>query len=97
MVQNDPLECDIESAVCTYGISKGIKHRKFKTPNRRSAPDQIFFPGQGRTFFIEFKRKGKKATKAQLREHRRLEDLGFVVYVVDNKKQGKEIIDVWAT
>lgn len=92
----DPLESKIEDAVCTYGKKKGIEHRKYKTPNYKSSPDRIFFPGQGVAFFIEFKRLGKKPTDKQWREIRRLEDLGFCVYVVDNKKEGKRIMDLWA-
>ena len=90
------LEKKIEDKVCQYALRKGIQHRKYVTPSHRSSPDRIFFPGQSRTFFIEFKQKGKKATTKQLREHRRLQDLGFVVYVCDNVEQGKRIIDDWA-
>lgn len=89
------LEKKIEDKVCRYAKTKDIDNRKFTSPNRRSVPDRIFFPGQGRIFFIEFKALGKQPTESQAREIRRLEDLGFVVYVVDNVEQGKEIIDLW--
>lgn len=93
----NPLEKKIEDTVRRYGKTKNIESRKYTSPNYRAVPDGIFFPGQGRTFFIEFKRLGKRPTKSQEREIRRLEDLGFVVYVVDTIKEGKRIMDLWAS
>jgi len=93
--RTDPLECKIEQAVCAYAKSKGIEHRKFKTPNRHSAPDQLFLLGDERVRFIEFKRKGEKPTPGQLREHATLAELGYVVRVIDNIEAGKRLIDQW--
>jgi len=39
-----------------------------------------------RTVFVELKAPGKKATDAQLREHKRLRDMGFRVEVIDTKE-----------
>lgn len=93
--RTDPLESTIEREVCSYAKSKGIEHRKFTTPNRRSAPDQMFLLGNGRVHFIEFKRKGEKPTRGQLREHDDLRALGYVVGVIDNVADGKLLIDFW--
>ena len=101
---DDLLESEIENRVCRYAKSKGIRHRKYTSPSYRSVPDRmLWLPSTPRrdqlvpiVFFIEFKRKGKKSTDAQLREHERLREDGFVVYVVDNIDEGKRIIDVWA-
>jgi len=91
------LEKDIEKRVCDYGKrTHNIEHRKFTSPARRSVPDQLMLPGDSVCFFIEFKRKGKKATDAQLREHRRLEAQGYTVYVIDDVDEGKGILDAWA-
>lgn len=90
------LESEIEDKVCRYAKTKGIDHRKLSSPSRRSVPDRVLYPGQGRSFYIEFKQLGKKPTKSQWREIRRLEDLGFCVYVIDNIEQGKRIIDLWS-
>ncbi len=92
------LEKEIEAEVCKYAESKskGIEQRKFKTPNRRNAPDRIFLLSPGLVFFIEFKRPGEKPNKGQLREHQRLRDLEFHVYVCDDIEAGKRIIDLWS-
>ena len=91
----DPLEATIERQVCAHAKSKGIPSRKFVTPNRRSAPDRIFLPGKGQCFFIEFKRLGKKPTEGQYREHTRLREDGYEVYVVDNITDGVKVINTW--
>lgn len=93
--RTDPLESTIEREVCAYAKIKGIEHRKFKTPNRRSAPDQIFLFGRGLVAFIEFKRKGEGPTPGQLREHEALRKMGYVVGVADNVEDGKWLIDFW--
>lgn len=45
--KDNPLEKVIEKRVCDYGETLGIKNRKYANPNRRAAPDRIFFtPGR---------------------------------------------------
>lgn len=95
--RTDPLESKVEKDVCDYAASRGVDQRKYKTPQRRSAPDRIFFPGAQQCFFIEFKRFGKKPTPGQVKEHVRLREQGYEVYVVDNVQQGKQVIDLWLT
>jgi hypothetical protein len=49
----------------------------------RSAPDRLFLiPGKG-LFFVEFKRPGEKPRADQKREHVRLRNKGYDVYVID--------------
>ena len=90
-------ESYIENKVCKYAESLGVEQRKFVTPNRRSAPDRIFFAMGGCTLFIEFKRKGGKTTSGQDREISRLKALGFPVHVIDNIDDGKRVITEWVT
>ena len=93
--RTDPLEKDIEREVCLYAKSLGIESRKFTSPQRRSVPDRIFFLGDGRCAFIEFKRLGEKPTEGQLREHEWLRDRGQDVWVVDDVEIGKQVADTW--
>ena len=101
-MRDDLLESEIENRVCRYAKSKGIRHRKYTSPNYRSVPDRMFWLPAGASrphplvFYIEFKRNNKKPTEAQLREHERLREDGFVVYVIDDVDEGKKVIDVWA-
>jgi hypothetical protein len=79
-------EKDIER-VLTKRIKdlNGIAY-KFVSPNRRSVPDRLCLLPGGRVLFIEVKAPGKKPTKLQDLEHRKLRSLGFEVLVIDNKE-----------
>lgn len=94
---DDPLESKIENDVKKYAKNKGFYVRKFSSPSHRSVPDDLFItppsPNPPVLFFIEFKRKGKSATPAQICEHELIEARGMRVYIVDNIQQGKELID----
>lgn len=63
--------------------STGWISRKMVYQNRRGAPDEWFFGFGARLVIIEFKKPGEKPTKQQHREHKRLRERGFPVYVVD--------------
>lgn len=100
--KNDPLEKEIERKVCAYAREQfGIENRKFASPQRRAAPDRIFFVPEtlnnyARVFFIEFKKRGQKPTDAQAIEHVFYRKLGFCVFVVDNIDDGKSTIRLMA-
>ncbi len=85
----NPLEKDIEKAVCDYAKSLGILSYKFTSPARRSVPDRIFIMPGGRAFMIEFKRKGAVPTPAQAVEIAKLRKQGFSVHVIDSKESGR--------
>lgn len=94
MIMNaNPLEKDIEKAVKVYAHKKGFYARKYNSEGRRSVPDAIFISPSGETFFIEFKRLGRKATTAQLLEHTHIRANGVQVFTIDNIKDGKAVID----
>lgn len=85
-------EKEIEKKVCDYAREKGFLVYKFSSPACVGVPDRMFLKN-GFTFFIEFKSPGKKPTSVQLRQHRKLQDQGFIVSIVDNVKEGCELID----
>lgn len=86
----DTPESKIQSQVVKYAKGKGMKVYRIFTQN---APDRLFFSKRG-PFFIEFKRKGKKPTPSQDREHKELfTKYDQTVFVVDNIEYGKQVID----
>jgi len=82
----------IQKKVKDYAETKGWLARKWSSPGRRSVPDYIFFR-KGKVKMIEFKSTGKKPTKGQRREHRRLNQTGFPVDVIDNIEDGKKLME----
>lgn len=92
MKNSNPLEKDIEAAVCKHARELGMLEYKFASPARRHVPDRIFLYA-GKIFFIEFKRLGEPPTKAQAIEHAKMRERGAMVFVVDNVRAGKEIIN----
>lgn len=89
----NPLEKDIERAVCDYAKSLKMLCYKFTSPSRRSVPDRMFITAAGVVFFIEFKRKGEKPTAGQEVEIEKIFRTGTYVAVVDDVTQGKSIIE----
>ena len=90
----NPLEQNIEAAVCHYAREKGCLAIKFSSPGRAAVPDRLFIAPGGRMWFCEMKRGGAVPTPAQLREHLRLREYGVTVFVVDNVADGKVMIDL---
>ncbi len=88
------LEKHIEKKVKDYARKSGWLVYKFVSPGHRSMPDDIFMKN-GNMFFIEFKAAGKKATPKQLDEHHKLNEAGFMTYVIDNIGDGYKLIDYW--
>tara|TARA_B100000029_G_scaffold102147_1_gene92546 strand:+ start:2360 stop:2623 length:264 start_codon:yes stop_codon:yes gene_type:complete len=82
----------IQRKVRDYAEFKGWVARRWSSPGRRSVPDYIFFRN-GEVKMIEFKSTGKKPTKAQRKEHRRLNRAGFPVDVIDNIEEGKRLME----
>ena len=56
-------------------------------------PDRMIIGPNKTSFFIEFKKVGKKPSKRQKFVHKLFRDLGFPVYVIDEYKNFKEILD----
>jgi hypothetical protein len=89
----NPLESEIEKPVKQYARDNGFWVRKFVSKAHRSVPDDVLAKKGVPAFFIEFKRKGEKPTKAQQDEHKEMREAGLAVYVIDNVKDGKALID----
>lgn len=88
----NPLEKDIEKAVCEHAKGLGFLVYKFTSISRRSVPDRLLITPKGTVFFIEFKRRGTVPTDAQEIEIKRIRGTGVAVYVVDNKEAGRCLI-----
>lgn len=58
-------------------------------------PDRLILLPKGRIFFVEFKQKGKKPRKIQKFVHSKLKNLGFKVYVIDDKDKIEEVCREW--
>lgn len=89
------LERDIEKAVCEYAKKNGVL--SFKIPasqygNSAGWPDRVFLY-QGRTLFVEFKAPGKTMTPLQEVQARKLQKVGYPVWMIDNRENGKDLID----
>lgn len=86
------LEKDIEK----YLVSevKKAKGRAYKwvSPGNVGVPDRIVLFYEARTFFVELKAPGKKPTPIQLAQHKKLELLGFEVFVIDSKEKVDDFI-----
>lgn len=101
-MNNGPLERDIERRGGEYAKTRGVLHLKFTSPQRAAVPDRLLLaeiPEFLRPLvaqfvrFAEYKRKGKRPTEAQEREHARLRALGFTVDVIDSVDDAKRAID----
>lgn len=66
---------------------------KFVSPGMAGVPDRLLlFPG-GKAVFVETKAPGKKPRPLQLHRHELLRALGFRVFVIDEMKQIREVLD----
>ncbi len=66
---------------------------KFTSPGFDGVPDRIALLPDGKMAFVEVKAPGKKPRPLQQARHRQLRQLGFKVYVLDDKSQIGGMID----
>ena len=86
-------EKSIEQALVRLAKKHGGMAVKFLSPGLDGVPDRLLlFPG-GRLAFVELKAPGKKMRPLQIKRKRQLEQLGFVVYCIDNKEMIGGILD----
>jgi len=76
-------EIDIEDHYVKHAKNKGCKALKLIFLNRKGFPDRTTVCPGGRVFFIEFKKKDKKPSPAQVIVRRMLKRFGFEYYVCD--------------
>lgn len=92
--ESNPLEKDIEKAVCKYAVSLGCMQYKFTSPAKRSVPDRVFITPNGVVFFIEFKRLGGRPTLSQYAEMAKLEAQTAPVFIADSVPFGKRCVNI---
>lgn len=79
-------ESDIEDYLVRRVQANGGEIRKVKWIGRNGAPDRrVMLPG--RCVWVELKASGKKPEPHQLREHKRMRDMGEDVRVIDSFKE----------
>ena len=88
----DVRERDVENYLKAQIVKLGGRSEKFKTPGRRSAPDQICTFPHAQMFWVECKAPGKVPTEKQHLDHERRRAMGFKVYVVDSKPAVDDLI-----
>lgn len=79
-------------------LVKEVKKRaglcpKFVSPGFAGMPDRLILLKYGHFAFAEIKAPGEKPRPLQVSRHKLLRQLGFKVYVIDNKEQIEKIID----
>ena len=94
--RSDPLESAIENDNSEFATRLGVLSRKYKAPGRTSVPDRIYFFDNNIVVFVEYKRFGKKPTPKQQAEINKMLAKGCYVYVIDNIKAGRLLIQRFA-
>ncbi|AGK95613.1 VRR-NUC domain-containing protein [Clostridium pasteurianum] len=79
-----------ENVIESYLVKKvkeaGGRAYKFVSPGNAGVPDRLVLLPGGKIAFVELKAPGRKPTALQTVQQKRISDLGFRVYVIDNKK-----------
>lgn len=97
-------EAKIQDAVIKYAREKGALCKKNEVGRYfvgSGFPDYTIFPDRDWKkgarapvpFVVEFKKPGGKLTPLQEEVRRQIEARGYKYYLVDDKEQGKKIID----
>lgn len=86
-------ESEIEKALIFKVKKRGGLALKFISPGMSGVPDRLIIMKGGKLAFIELKAPGKKLRLLQIKRKRQLEELGFLVYCIDNKMQIGDVLD----
>lgn len=78
------LEKYIENKLVTAVKKMGGICPKFVSPGFDGVPDRLVLLPQGKFAFVELKAKGKKMRPLQVNRKMQLEQLGFLVYCIDD-------------
>jgi hypothetical protein len=73
----------------------GGRAYKFVSPGNSGVPDRLVLLPGGKNIFVELKAQGRKSTAIQLLQQKRIEDLGFQVFVIDSKEKVDELIKTY--
>lgn len=85
-------ETEIEKYLTAQVKKTGGWALKFISPGVSGVPDRIVLLPGGQLFFVELKRSGAKARPLQQAVHRKLERLGFTVYVIDSREHINQLL-----
>lgn len=86
-------EREIEQTLRQAVRKRGGLALKFVSPGYDGMPDRLALLPNGKMGFVEVKAPGKAPRPLQRQRHKLLRELGFRVYVLDNKSQIGGIID----
>ena len=86
-------ERDVERRLVRAVRSAGGICPKFVSPGWDGAPDRLILLPGGRMSFAELKAPGKKLRPLQESRMRKLESLGFAVYIIDDPVQALAVIE----
>lgn len=85
-------EAVIEDETVKLFEAAGWLARKCVYAGRRGSPDHWFMK-RARLVLVEFKKPGVDPDALQKREHKRLNEAGFKVYVVRSIEEGRALLD----
>ena len=94
-IKNIEREASLESRLSAKIKNMGGWSLKLLPTFITGLPDRMCLLPGGRIFFAEIKTTGEKPRRSQLSVHRKLEDMGFKVYVIDSSKQMDQILADW--
>lgn len=80
-------EKEIEQKLVTAVKMMGGICPKFTSPGFDGMPDRLVLLPKRKFGFVEIKSKGKKLRPLQVKRKRQLEQLGFLVYCIDDIEQ----------
>lgn len=86
------LEKDIEKALVKKVKALGGLCIKFTSPSMMGIPDRIVLLPKAKLGFVELKRPGGKARPIQIKRIKDLKELGFKVFILDEKEKIDEVI-----
>ena len=86
-------EKEIEQKLVAAVKNMGGIAPKWISPGFDGIPDRIVLLPHGKLAFVEVKAPGQRPRPLQEARHRLLRDLGFKVFVLDDKDKIGEIID----
>jgi hypothetical protein len=90
-------EKEIERALATEVKKRGGLALKLVTPTLDGMPDRLVLMPNGKVGFVEVKAPGLKPRALQSARHRMLRNLGFQVFVLDDKAQIGGMLDAIQT
>lgn len=87
------LEKELEKKFAGEVKAAGGRAFKFVSPGNTGVPDRIAVLPGGKIGFVELKQKGKRPTKLQNQQIKRLKELGCFVAVLDDDENIGEILE----